>query len=285
MWKGAISFGLVTIPVRVFPSTEEKSLKFNQLHDADGGRIKMKRTCSKCGEEVPFEHIVKGYEVEKDQYVLLSDEDFDQIPVESSRNIDIVQFVELAEPRLAFAQEVALRDGANAIDVVASDLVGQQARARLTVHLDRHGPLLSLEQVEVVGTPPPPRVRVQGLLTDQNRITRFMLAGRTVPPQPGSAWEVREDLPLTGSEEFVVFEAEDAAGNVTRGQIALRAPVDGPGGTRQGRPAPKGDGDGQPRPCCRCPRAACQRPWDRPAIREVQPAATGRHVARRPPNR
>lgn len=97
MWKGAISFGLVTIPVRVFPSTEEKSLKFNQLHDADGGRIKMKRTCSKCGEEVPFEHIVKGYEVEKDQYVLLNDEDFDQIPVESSRNIDIVQFVELAD--------------------------------------------------------------------------------------------------------------------------------------------------------------------------------------------
>ena len=144
------------------------------------------------------------------------------------------QFVELAEPRLVFTQEVELRDGANAIDVVADDLVGQQTRARRTVHLDRHGPLLSLEQVEVAGTPPQQRVRVQGLLTDQSRITRFMLAGRAMPAQPGSAWEVREEFPLTGGEEFVAFEAEDAAGNVTHGQIALRAPVDGPAGTRQG---------------------------------------------------
>jgi DNA end-binding protein Ku len=97
MWKGAISFGLVSIPVRVFPSTEEKTLRFNQLHDADGGRIKMKRTCSVCDEEVAFEHIVKGYEVEKDQYVTLTDEDFDAVPVESSRAIDIVQFVDLEE--------------------------------------------------------------------------------------------------------------------------------------------------------------------------------------------
>jgi len=97
MWKGAISFGLVSIPVRVFPATEEKTVRFNQLHDADGGRIKMKRTCSKCGEEVAFENIVKGYETEKDHYVILTDEDFDAVPVESSRAIDIVQFVDLEE--------------------------------------------------------------------------------------------------------------------------------------------------------------------------------------------
>jgi hypothetical protein len=144
------------------------------------------------------------------------------------------QFVEFAEPRLTFTQEVTLRDGGNAIDVVADDLVGHQARARLTVHLDRHGPLLSLEQVEVAGTPPQQRVRVQGWLTDQSRITRFMPGGRTVPSQSGSAWEVREELPLTGSEEFVAFEAEDAAGNVTHGQIALRAPADSPTGTGHG---------------------------------------------------
>lgn len=97
MWRGAISFGLVTIPVKVFPSTEEKSLKFNQLHDKDHGRIKMKRVCSKCGEEVPFENIVKGYEVEKDVYVTLTDDDFEAVPVASSRAIDIQQFVELQE--------------------------------------------------------------------------------------------------------------------------------------------------------------------------------------------
>jgi DNA end-binding protein Ku len=95
MWKGAISFGLVTIPVAVYPVTEEKSLKFNQLHDEDGGRIRYKRVCEKDGEEVTFEHIVKGYEVEKDRYVVLTDEDFDAIPVESSRAIDIERFVDL----------------------------------------------------------------------------------------------------------------------------------------------------------------------------------------------
>jgi DNA end-binding protein Ku len=95
MWKGAISFGLVTIPVSVYPATEEKTLRFNQLHADDGGRIRMKRTCSIDGEEVDYDQIVKGYEYEKDRYVVLTDEDFDKIPVESSRAIDIVQFVDL----------------------------------------------------------------------------------------------------------------------------------------------------------------------------------------------
>ena len=97
MWKGAISFGLVTIPVAVYPATEEKSLKFNQLHDEDMGRIRYKRVCSVDGEEVDFEHIVKGYEIEKDKYIVMTDEDFDAVPVESSRAIDIQQFVDLDE--------------------------------------------------------------------------------------------------------------------------------------------------------------------------------------------
>jgi DNA end-binding protein Ku len=97
MWKGAISFGLVTIPVSVYPATEEKSLRFNQLHDADMGRIRYKRVCEVDGEEVSYDHIVKGYEIEKDRYVVLTDEDFDAVPVESSRAIDIQQFVELEE--------------------------------------------------------------------------------------------------------------------------------------------------------------------------------------------
>jgi DNA end-binding protein Ku len=97
MWKGAISFGLVTIPVSVYPATEEKSLKFNQLHDEDMGRIRYKRVCAIDGEEVDFEHIVKGYEVEKDRYIVLTDDDLDAVPLESSRAIDIQQFVDLDE--------------------------------------------------------------------------------------------------------------------------------------------------------------------------------------------
>jgi DNA end-binding protein Ku len=97
MWKGAISFGLVSIPVRVFTATEEKTLKFNQLHDKDHGRIRYKRVCSKDGEEISYDNIVSGYEYEKDRYVVLEDEDFDAIPVESSRTIDIAQFVDADE--------------------------------------------------------------------------------------------------------------------------------------------------------------------------------------------
>jgi DNA end-binding protein Ku len=97
MWKGAISFGLVTIPIKMYPATEEKTLHFNQLHDEDHGRIKYQRVCAADGEEVPFEHIVKGYEYEKGKYVIMEDEDFDKVPVESGRAIDIIQFADIDE--------------------------------------------------------------------------------------------------------------------------------------------------------------------------------------------
>ena len=97
LWRGAISFGLVSIPIRVYTATEEKTLRFNQLHEKDHGRIKYKRVCSQDGEEVPFDEIVKGYEYEKDRYVILTDEELDSVPVESTRTIDIAQFVDRSE--------------------------------------------------------------------------------------------------------------------------------------------------------------------------------------------
>ena len=92
IWKGAISFGLVTIPVRVYTAVDEKSLRFNQLHEKDQGRIKYKRTCSVCGEEVPFDEIVRGYEYEKDHYVVLTDDEVER-GIRSARTIDILKFV------------------------------------------------------------------------------------------------------------------------------------------------------------------------------------------------
>jgi DNA end-binding protein Ku len=94
IWKGAISFGLVTIPVKVYGATEEKTLHFNQLHAADGGRIRYKRVCSICGEEVSYQDIVKGYEYEKDHYVTLTDEELQALPVPTARSIEIERFVE-----------------------------------------------------------------------------------------------------------------------------------------------------------------------------------------------
>jgi DNA end-binding protein Ku len=94
IWKGAISFGLVTIPVKVYGATEEKTLKFNQLHAPDGGRIRYKRVCSIDGEEVPYQEIVKGYEYEKDRYVTLTDEELDALPLPTARAIEIERFVD-----------------------------------------------------------------------------------------------------------------------------------------------------------------------------------------------
>jgi DNA end-binding protein Ku len=94
IWKGAISFGLVTIPVKLYTATEEKTLRFNQLHEKDGGRIKYKRVCSIDGEEVPYNEIVKGFEYEKDRYVTLTDEELESLPVPTARAIEIERFVD-----------------------------------------------------------------------------------------------------------------------------------------------------------------------------------------------
>ncbi len=105
IWKGAISFGLVTIPVKVYGATEEKTLKFNQLHGPDGGRIRYKRVCSIDGEEVPYQEIVKGYEYEKDHYVTLTDEELDSLPVSTAKAIEIERFVDAAQIDPIFFQK------------------------------------------------------------------------------------------------------------------------------------------------------------------------------------
>jgi DNA end-binding protein Ku len=93
IWNGAITFGLVSIPVGVYTAVEEKSLRFNMLHSKDNGRIRNKRVCSECGEEVPWDEIVKGFEYEKGRYVVFSEEELDRLPSDSIRAIDIVAFV------------------------------------------------------------------------------------------------------------------------------------------------------------------------------------------------
>lgn len=97
LWKGAITFGLISIPVRLYSSVQEKSLKFHLLHDEDGGRIKYERTCAKCGKKVDWDGIVKGYEYEKDHYVTFSDDELAAMDVDSIRAIDVVSFVPLEE--------------------------------------------------------------------------------------------------------------------------------------------------------------------------------------------
>ncbi|MGW4472416.1 non-homologous end joining protein Ku [Nonomuraea sp. NPDC004354] len=92
IWKGAISFGLVTIPVKLYSATEQKDVTFHQVHREDGGRIRYKRVCTVDGEEVPYSDIAKGYELPTGEIVVLTDEDFEELPLSTSRRIDVLQF-------------------------------------------------------------------------------------------------------------------------------------------------------------------------------------------------
>lgn len=95
IWKGAISFGLITIPVKVYGATEEKDLSFNQVHAADGGRIKYKRVCEKCGQEVPFAEIAKAWTAGDGRVAVLEKEDFESLPLPSAKSVEVVEFVDL----------------------------------------------------------------------------------------------------------------------------------------------------------------------------------------------
>jgi len=97
IWRGAISFGLVNIPIKLFPATEEKDVKFRYLHKTCQAPIKYQRICSACGQEVAQDDIVRGYEYETDRYVIINEEDLEKIPDERTRSVDIVDFVALEE--------------------------------------------------------------------------------------------------------------------------------------------------------------------------------------------
>jgi DNA end-binding protein Ku len=97
LWKGAVSFGLVNIPVSMYVATENKDLKFNYLHQTCMAPINYKKVCSKCDQEVKPEEIVKGYEFQKGSYIIMNEEDFARIPQENTKTIDILDFVRLEQ--------------------------------------------------------------------------------------------------------------------------------------------------------------------------------------------
>ena len=94
-WKGSISFGLVYIPISVYPATREEKLSFRQLRKTDLSPIRYKKVAEADMKEVPADQIVKGYEYEKGRYIVLSDEDFEKVRIESTHSIDITDFVDL----------------------------------------------------------------------------------------------------------------------------------------------------------------------------------------------
>jgi DNA end-binding protein Ku len=145
IWKGAVSFGLVSVPVKLYAATESHDISFRQVHAKDGGRIKYQRVCSIDGEEVAYADIAKGYETQDGQMVVLDDDDLSELPASSSREISVEKFVPsdqidpmwleksyYLEPDKAAAKPYALlRDALKAADRMA--IVTVSIRTRMTV--------------------------------------------------------------------------------------------------------------------------------------------------------
>jgi DNA end-binding protein Ku len=156
IWKGAISFGLVSIPVRLYSATEEKDISFRQVHREDGGRIRYKRVCSVDGEEVPYGDIAKGYELPDGEMVVLEDEDFANLPISTSRAVEVLSFVpaeqidavQLGKPYFCdptggdAKPYVLLRDSLERAGKVAVVKVALRQRERLAMLRARDGVLV-----------------------------------------------------------------------------------------------------------------------------------------------
>jgi DNA end-binding protein Ku len=97
IWNGVISFGMVSIPVKLYTGTESKDISFNQLHKEDNVRIKMLRWCPEDERPLEMGEIVRGYEYARDQYVILTEEDFEKLPLPSKHTIELAQFVDKEE--------------------------------------------------------------------------------------------------------------------------------------------------------------------------------------------
>jgi DNA end-binding protein Ku len=97
IWKGAVSFGLVSIPVKLYSATEEKDISFHQVRRSDGSRIRYKRVAESDGEEVSYGDIAKGYQLDNGEIVVLTDEDFADLPLPSKQTVEVLQFVPLEQ--------------------------------------------------------------------------------------------------------------------------------------------------------------------------------------------
>lgn len=97
IWKGVISFGLVSIPIRLYPATQERDVSFHQVRRSDGARVRYRRVAATDGEEIAYADIAKGYELPDGEMVVLTDDDFTNLPLTTSRSIDVLGFVPLAQ--------------------------------------------------------------------------------------------------------------------------------------------------------------------------------------------
>lgn len=170
IWSGSISFGLLSLPVKAQSATSRQRIDFDLLHDADGGRIEYRRVCRADGNEVPWEHIVKGYEIEPGRYVTFTQEEMDALQPDMTRTIDIEDFVQLSQidpmyfdaayfllPEPAAARAYRLLHAVMAdAGVVALARVVLRTRQRLVAIRPLAGGVLSMETMHFAAEVRPP---------------------------------------------------------------------------------------------------------------------------------
>ncbi len=185
IWKGAVSFGLVSVPVKLYAATESHDISFRQVHAKDGGRIKYQRVCSIDGEEVAYADIAKGYETDDGQMVVLDDDDFAELPASSSREISVEKFVPseqiepmwleksyYLEPEQAAAKPYALlREALKEADRVA--VVTVSLRTRMTTAVLRvRDDVIVMQTHDVARRDPQARLRRPRLRGPRRRSRR-----------------------------------------------------------------------------------------------------------------
>src|SRR6184192_3515700 len=145
MWKGSVSFGLVSIPIQLYAATENKNVSLRQVHEADGGRIQYKRFCTIDGEEVPYAEIAKGYELPDGEMVVITDAEMAELPLPTQRTIDVLEFVPLESiDPIQYDRTYYLEPQKNAVKpyVVLRDALhksSQVAIAKVSVRQREHG--------------------------------------------------------------------------------------------------------------------------------------------------
>jgi DNA end-binding protein Ku len=267
IWKGSVSFGLVSIGVKLYSATEEKSVSFNQVRRSDGARIRYKRVAESDGEEVAYSDIAKGYQLSSGETVVLTDDDFADLPLPSARVVDVVQFVPADEidpiyynkayylepEKNAVKPYVLLRDALEESDTVGLVKVAIRNREQLATLRVREGVIV----LNTMIWPDEVREADFGFLDEdvevrpqEQQMARQLLESMAGDFDPSEytddyreALESVIEAKAEGREVVEPEEQQPTAGNVVDLMSALRASVDaakkGRGETSAATPAAK----------------------------------------------
>jgi len=274
IWKGSVSFGLVSIPVKLYSATGDHDVRFHQVHRADGGRIRYKRTCEHCGKTVDYNDIAKGFEADDGRMVMLTADDLDALPVASGHEIDVVEFVpaDQVDPMLMDKSYYLEPDGkaAKPYTLLREALAGTERMAVVKVALRQRETLAVLrvrDKVIVLQTllwPDEVRAADFGVLDDdiELRTQEVTMAESLVeslaadfdPSQYEddykAAMERLIDAKLEGEDAHeLLAPTEDEGGeeaDVVDLVAALRKSVETAQGRRSGKPGESSEGAGGP---------------------------------------